>query len=156
MERSRLGLTRNDGRKSCKVILLYIIFCRVITYFKFVGFFIFFILFKGKTPLSGARLGQCQLDSVINEVKDIVFPGKAHLSLGRVDIDIHKVSGHFQKQDSSRELALHRGAFERCFHSRHHGAVADIAPIDVEILHTAAGAAAPGWVMRPHTRYTPS
>ena len=144
MKRSRLGLTRNDGRKSCKVILLYIIFCRVITYFKFVGFFIFFILFKGKTPLSGARLGQCQLDSVINEVKDIVFPGKAHLSLGRVDIDIHKVSGHFQKQDSSRELALHRGAFERCFHGRHHGAVADIAPIDVEILHTAAGAAAPG------------
>ena len=33
MERSRLGLTRNDGRKSCKVILLYIIFCRVITHF---------------------------------------------------------------------------------------------------------------------------
>ena len=29
-----------------------------------------------------------------------------------VDIDIHKVSGHFQKQDSSRELALHRGAFK--------------------------------------------
>ena len=61
-----------------------------------------------------------------------------------MDIDIHKVSGHFQKQDSSRELALHRGALERCFHGRHHGAVADIAPIDVEILHTAAGAAAPG------------
>ena len=144
MERSRLGLARNDGRKPCKVILLYIIFCRVIIYFRFVGFFIFFILFKGETPLSGARLGQCQLDSVINEVKDIVFPGKAYLSLGRVDIDIHKVSGHFQKQDSSRELALHRGAFERCFHGCHHGAVADIAPIDIEILHTAAGAAAPG------------
>ena len=33
MERSRLGLTRNDGRKPCKVVLLYIIFCRVIIYF---------------------------------------------------------------------------------------------------------------------------
>ena len=69
MERSRLSLTRNDGRKPCKVILLYIFFYRVIIYSRFVGFFIFFILFKGKTPLSGARLGQCQLDSVINEVK---------------------------------------------------------------------------------------
>ena len=33
MERSRLSLARNDGRKSCKVILLYIFFCRVIIYF---------------------------------------------------------------------------------------------------------------------------
>ena len=83
MERSRLGLTRNDGRKPRKVIFLYIIFCCVIACFRFVGFFIFFTLFKGEAPLSGARLGQCQLDSVINEVKDIVFPGKAHFSLGR-------------------------------------------------------------------------
>ena len=57
MERSRLSLARNDGRKPCKVILLYIFFCRVITYFRFVGFFIFFILFKGKTPLSGGMPG---------------------------------------------------------------------------------------------------
>lgn len=51
MERSRLSLTRNDGRKSCKVILLYIIFCRVIDCFRFVGFFIFFVLFKGNAAL---------------------------------------------------------------------------------------------------------
>lgn len=77
MERSRLGLARNDGRKPCKVILLYIIFRRIITCFRFVGFLVLFILFKGEAPFSGARLGQCQLDSVINEIKDIVFPGQS-------------------------------------------------------------------------------
>ena len=33
MERSRLSLARNDGRKSCKVIYLYIIFYCIIVYF---------------------------------------------------------------------------------------------------------------------------
>ena len=61
-----------------------------------------------------------------------------------MDVDIHKVGRHLKKQDPSRKLALHRGTLERHLHARHHGAVADIAAIDIEILHTAAGAAAPG------------
>lgn len=43
-----------------------------------------------------------------------------------------------------QETSLHHSALERHFHARHHGAVADIAAIDIEILHTAAGAAAAG------------
>ena len=55
MERSRLSLARNDGRKSRKVILLYTIFYRVIIYFRFVGFFTFSSSSKAKrrSPVPG-------------------------------------------------------------------------------------------------------
>ena len=81
---------------------------------------------------------------MVDEVKNIVFPGKAHLGFGRVDIDVHQIGGHLQKQDSSRELALHHGALIGHFHARHHGAVADVTAIDIKVLHAAAGTAAPG------------
>ena len=61
-----------------------------------------------------------------------------------MDIDVHKVGGHFQQQDTTRELALHGRTLKGHFHARHDGAVAHIAAIDVEMLHTAAGAAALG------------
>ena len=61
-----------------------------------------------------------------------------------MDIDVHKVGGHFQQQDAARELALHGRTLKGHFHARHDGAVAHIAAIDVEMLHTAAGAAALG------------
>ena len=95
-------------------------------------------------PLAGAGLGQCQLDGMVNHIEDVVFPGKAHLDLGRVHIHIHQVCRHIQQQDTARELALHHGALERHFHTGHDGAVADVASIDVKMLHAAAGAAALG------------
>ena len=82
---------------------------------------------------------------MVNDIEHIVFPGKAGFDLCRVDIDVHKVGGHFQQQDAARELALHGRALKGHFHARHDGAVAHIAAIDVEMLHTAAGAAALGW-----------
>ena len=81
---------------------------------------------------------------MVNEVENIVFAGEADFRFGRVNVHIHEVRRHFQKQDSSGEFALHRGALEGHFHARHHGAVADIAAIDIEVLHTPAGAAALG------------
>ena len=61
-----------------------------------------------------------------------------------MDVDVHQLGGHFQHQDAAGELALHGGALEGGLHPGHHGAVADIAAIDVKILHTAAGPAALG------------
>ena len=81
---------------------------------------------------------------MINDIEHVVFPGKASFDLCRVDIDVHKVCGHFQQQDAARELALHGRALKGHFHTRHDGAVAHIAAVDVEMLHTAAGAAAFG------------
>ena len=81
---------------------------------------------------------------MVNEVKDIIFTGKADLDLRRVNVDVHKIRRHFQKQDSSRKFSLHHGALIGHFHTRHHGAVTDIAAIDVKILHTPAGPAALG------------
>ena len=123
------------------MIILYSIFALCIVFF--FGFF-FFACFKGKSPFPGAGLCQRQLDRVVNDIEYVVFPGKAGFDLCRVDIDVHKVGGHFQQQDAARELALHGRALEGHFHARHDGAVAHIAAIDVEMLHTAAGAAALG------------
>ena len=77
-------------------------------------------------------------------IKDIVFPGKAHFCFSRVNIDIYQLYRHFQHQQTAREFALHRSPLEGGFHAGHHGAVADIAPIDVKILHAAAGPAVLG------------
>ena len=141
---SRLCLARNHRRKSCKVIILYSIFFFISAIFMFVGCIILFLAVKDELSLPCTRLAQCQLDGMVDEVEDVVFPGKADFCFCRMDVDIHKVGGHLKKQDPSRKLALHRGTLERHFHARHHGAVADIAAIDIEILHTAAGAAAAG------------
>ena len=81
---------------------------------------------------------------MVNDIEHIVFPGKAGFDLCRVDIDVHKVGGHFQQQDAARELALHGRALKGHFHARHDGTVAHIAAIDVEMLHAAAGAATLG------------
>ena len=146
-QRSGLCLARNDGRKSCKVILLYSIFCQNVVVYRIVGFFVVLLIFwsvEGEQPLAGARLGQRELGRMVNEVENIVFAGEADFRFGRVNVHIHEVRRHFQKQDSSGEFALHRGALEGHFHARHHGAVADIAAIDIEVLHTPAGAAALG------------
>ena len=146
-QRSRLRLPRNNGRKACKAFFLYSIFCRLFVFFCILGFFCIFLLrrlLKGELPFAGAGLRQCQLDGMVHQIENIVLVGEAHLGFGRVNIDIHKVGRHLKKQNSSRELALHRSAFERHLHARHHGAVADVAAVDVEILHTPAGAAALG------------
>ena len=140
-QRTGVCLTRNDGRKSCKVIVLYSIFILSIVFFFEI---IFFVCFESETALPGARLCQRQLDSVVNNIEHVIFPGKAGFDLCRVDIDVYKVGGHFQQQDAARELALHGRAFEGHFHACHDGAVAHIAAVDVEMLHTATGAAALG------------
>ena len=134
-------LTRNHSRKSRKVIILYSIFALCIVFF---FEFLIFVRFKGKTAFPGAGLCQRQLDRMINDIEHIVFPGKASFDLCWVDIDVHKIGGHFQQQDAARELALHGRALKGHFHTRHDGAVAHIAAVDVEMLHTAAGAAALG------------
>ena len=141
-QRAGVCLTWNDSRKSCKVIILYSIFALYIVFF---FSFLFFIRFKGKAALPGARLCQRQLDRMVNDIEHVIFPGKAGFDLCRVDIDVHKIGGHFQQQDAARELALHSRALKGHFHARHDGAVAHIAAIDVEMLHTAAGAATLGW-----------
>ena len=140
-QRTGVCLTRNHGRKSRKVIILYIIFVLCIVFF---FEFLIFVRFKGKAAFPGAGLCQRQLDRMVNNIEHVIFPGKAGFDLCRVDIDVHKVGGHFQQQDAARELALHGRALKGHFHARHDGAVAHIAAIDVEMLHTAAGAAALG------------
>lgn len=97
---ARVRLTGNDGRKSCKVVFLYIVFNLFID-----CFFIFrlFICIKGEKPFAGAGLSQCQLDSVVDHIKNIIFPGKTHFHLCGVDVDIHKVCRHFQQKDAARE-----------------------------------------------------
>ena len=115
----------------------------------FVGYIILFLTVKDELSFPCTRLAQRQLDSMVDEVEDVVFPGKADFCFCRMDVDIHKVGRHLKKQDPSRKLALHRGTLERHLHARHHGAVADISAIDIEILHTAAGAAAAGLGYQP-------
>ena len=141
-QRAGVCLTWNDSRKSRKVIILYSIFTLYIVFF---FSFLFFIRFKGEAAFPGARLCQRQLDRMVNDIEHVIFPGKAGFDLCRVDIDVHKIGGHFQQQDAARELALHGRALKGHFHARHDGAVAHIAAIDVEMLHTAAGAATLGW-----------
>ena len=138
---ARVCLPGNDGRKSCKAVILYIIFNLFIDYFFIFGLF---ICIKGEKPFAGAGLSQCQLDSVVDHIKNIIFPGKTHFHLCRMDVDIHKVCRHFQQKDAARELALHHGTLEGHLHASHHGAVAHIAAIDVKMLHAPAGAAAFG------------
>ena len=140
-QRAGVCLTRNDGRKSCKAIVLYSIFALYIVFF---FSFLFFVCFKGKAALPGAGLCQRQLDRMVNDIEHVVFPGKAGFDLCRVDIDVHKVGGHFQQQDAARELALHGRALKGHFHACHDGTVTHIAAIDVEMLHAATGAAALG------------
>ena len=123
------------------MIILYRIFILNIVFF---FSFLFFVCFKGKAALPGAGLCQRQLDRMVNDIEHVVFPGKAGFDLCRVDIDVHKVGGHFQQQDAARELALHGRALKGHFHARHDGTVAHIAAIDVEMLHAAAGAATLG------------
>ena len=123
------------------MIILYSIFALNIVFF---FSFLFFVRFKGKAPFPGAGLCQRQLDRMVNDIEHVIFPGKAGFDLCRVDIDVHKVGGHFQQQDAARELALHGRALKGHFHARHDGAVAHIAAVDVEMLHAAAGAAALG------------
>ena len=123
------------------MIILYSIFTLSIVFF---FSFLFFVRFKGKAAFPGAGLCQRQLDRMVNNIEHVIFPGKAGFDLCRVDIDVHKVGGHFQQQDAARELALHGRSLKGHLHARHDGAVAHIAAIDVEMLHTAAGAAALG------------
>ena len=99
---------------------------------------------EGELTLSCSGLRQRKLDRVIDQIENIVLVGKADFGFCRMNVDIHKVGRHLEKQDSSRELALHGGAFEGHLHTGHHGAVADIAAIDIEVLHTPAGTAALG------------
>ena len=81
---------------------------------------------------------------MVDDIKDVVLPSEAHFGFGWVDIHIHKVGGHFEQQNAPREFALHRHPFKGGFQGGHHGAVAHIAAVDVEVLHAAAGPAAPG------------
>ena len=123
------------------MIILYSIFALSIVFF---FSFFFSVCFKGEVALPGAGLCQRQLDRMVNDIEHVIFPGKAGFDLCRVDIDVHKVGGHFQQQDAARELALHGRTLKGHFHARHDGTVAHIAAIDVEMLHTATGAAALG------------
>ena len=52
-QRAGVCLTRNDGGKPCKAIILYSIFILNIVFF---FSFLFFICFKGKAALPGAGL----------------------------------------------------------------------------------------------------
>ena len=94
---SRLCLARNHRRKSCKVIILYSIFFFISAIFIFIGYIVLFLAVKDEPSLPCTRLAQCQLDGMVDEVEDVVFPGKADFCFCRMDVDIHKVGGHLKK-----------------------------------------------------------
>lgn len=71
----------------------------------FVRYIIFFLTVKDELSLPCTRLAQRQLDSMVDEVEDVVFPGKADFCFCRMDVDIHKVGRHLKKQDPSRKLS---------------------------------------------------
>ena len=97
-----------------------------------------------KAALAAAWGRQCGADSAVDRVEHIALFGKADLGLGRVDVDIDEVGGHFQHQHGAGELALHHRAFVGVFQCGHHRAVFDVAAIDEEMLCPAAGAAGTG------------
>ena len=76
----------------------------------FIGYIVLFLAVKDELSLPCTRLAQCQLDGMVDEVEDVVFPGKADFCFCRMDVDIHKVGGHLEKQDPSRKLPLHHSA----------------------------------------------
>ena len=81
---------------------------------------------------------------MVDRLKDIVLAGKADRGLGRMDIDVQQLDRHIQHQDAAREPALHGVVLEGHLQPGHHGRVADIAPVDVEKFHAAAGPAFSG------------
>ena len=97
-------LARNHRRKSCKVIILYSIFFFISAIFTFIGYIVLFLAVEDELSLSCTRLAQCQLDGMVDEVEDVVFPGKADFCFCRMDVDIHKVGRHLKKQDPPGNL----------------------------------------------------
>ena len=81
-------LTRNDGGKPCKVIILYSIFVLSIVFF---FSFFSFVCFKGEAAFPGAGLCQRQLDRMVNDIEHVIFPGKAGFDLCRVGISSSKM-----------------------------------------------------------------
>ena len=47
----------------------------------FVGYIVLFLAVKDELSLPCTRLAQCQLDGMVDEVEDVVFPGKADFCL---------------------------------------------------------------------------
>ena len=78
---------------------------------------------------------------MIHRVKHRAFIDKAHFQLGRMDVDVHRLEGHFQMQDTGGELPHHDAALKGLLQGRHSGAALYIPAVDKELLHTPVGPA---------------
>ena len=96
-----------------------------------------------KAALAAAGGGQRGAHRAVDRVEHVALAGKADLGLGGVDVDVHQLGGHGQHQHAAGELALHQRALVGGLQRGHHGAVFDIAAVDVEILRPAGGPAGP-------------
>ena len=90
---------------------------------------------KAALPAAGGSQGCTH--RAVDRIKHIAFPRKTDLGFGGVYVDVHQVRRHINAQDGARVFALHQGTLVSVFQRSHHGAVFDIAAIDVKMLRTA-------------------
>ena len=90
-----------------------------------------------KAALSAAGGSQGRAHRAVDRIEHIAFPRKTDLGFGGVYVDVHQVRRHINAQDGAGVFALHQGTLVSVFQRSHHGAVFDIAAIDVKMLRTA-------------------
>ena len=88
-----------------------------------------------KAALSAAGGSQGRAHRAVDRIEHIAFPRKTDLGFGGVYV--HHVRRHINAQDGAGVFALHQGTLVSVFQRSHHGAVFDIAAIDVKMLRTA-------------------
>ena len=98
----------------------------------------------GESALPAAGGSEGVAHRTVDRIKDVALPGKADLGLGGVYVDVHQLGGQREHEDAAGELALHQGTLVGVFHGGHHGAVFDVAAVDIERLRAAGGTAGTG------------
>ena len=88
---------------------------------------------------------------VVHRVEDLLLPGKLHLGLGRMDVDIHRRHRKGHKDHAAGELPLHDLVAVALLQGRREKLGLDKAAVDKEGLHGAAAPAHKG--LRDKTLY---
>ena len=77
--------------------------------------------------------------AVVYRGEDLLLPGKLHLQLGGMDIDIHGGKIHLQVQVADGVAPRHQPALIGLLHRRRQQPGADIAPVDIKALLVPGG-----------------
>lgn len=74
------------------------------------------------------------MDGIIDSIIDLLFSGKTHFPLGRMNIDVQVISFHFHPKRDKREFMLHQKSFVSILDRLCDDVVFDITAIDIIIF----------------------